>query len=324
MHNSSVNATMNGTSPRSFSPVFDKMEWIFGIIFSHSLFSLFIIASNMAVLYAFYSNTRLRNTTNTVLMSMAFADIAVGGIVIPTWLYIINIAYNQSPPYTDVEFLFFEAYRYIDQSLGLASVYHLVYLHSLRSYSIVFPMKHRQMSKRPITIALLLIWPICIAFPPVTRKLIVPKSCRNCFVYITLITNIGIPLVVITVANFFLWRSVAKSMRQNQQKDRKALVTIAILIGVLFFCFVPFMIANVIEQVVGNTIFSVRTILVLKLLHFSNSALNPVVYALRNPEIGRTIKKIFCRQAPHNTSTNLRTLSHSNTTCATSAATITS
>ena len=131
-----------------FPLFFTKMEWIFGILFTHSLFATFIVVSNMTVLYAFFKNSRLRNTTNSVLMSMAVADLAIGLVVFPIWLYIIDIGYNQGPPYTKTAVLFFEAYQYIDQSLGLTSVYHLVYLHSLRSYSIVFPFQHRNMSKR--------------------------------------------------------------------------------------------------------------------------------------------------------------------------------
>ena len=80
-------------------------------------------------------------------MSMAVADLAIGLVVVPTWLYIIDIGYNQGPPFTKTELLFFKVYQYIDQSLALTSAYHLVYLHSLRSYSIVFPIQHRKMSK---------------------------------------------------------------------------------------------------------------------------------------------------------------------------------
>ena len=71
-----------------------------------------------------------------------------------------------------------------------------------------------------------------------------------------------------------------------------------ILIGILCVCFLPFLITNLIVVVEKIQNFNVTALLALKFLHFSNSALNPPVYALRHPEIARTFKAMFgIRQA---------------------------
>ena len=137
----------NGTSPHSTrAPAFGKMEWIFGLLLTHSVFGLFIVVSNMVVLITFFRHARLRTTTNVVLMSMALADLGVGLVMIPLWLRAINANYYSGTPFSKTEQRVFKAYPLMDQALILTSIYHLVYLHCLRSYSIVFPIRHRKMS----------------------------------------------------------------------------------------------------------------------------------------------------------------------------------
>jgi hypothetical protein len=71
-------------------------------------------------------------------------------------------------------------------------------------------------------------------------------------------------------------------------------VTMSILIGILCVCFLPFLITNVVVQVENIPDFNFKGLMALKFLHFCNSALNPLVYALRHPEIARTFKGMFC------------------------------
>ncbi|XP_028409184.1 probable G-protein coupled receptor No9 isoform X2 [Dendronephthya gigantea] len=302
-------------------PHFSQLGWILGVLVTHSILAVFITFSNLIVLIAFYKNSKLRTTTNLVIISMATADLLVGAVVIPIWLYSGELHFMIGPPYEKWQQKMFRSYLNIDQALGLNSIYQLVLLHGLRSYSIAFPLKHRQMNKRPVVIACLLVWAICIAFPPSVREIVRP-SCRNCFVYITLIANIGLPLVLMTTANIILWRSVTKSSQARQKKDTKILVTVAILIGILCVCFLPFLIVNVIVQVENLPNFNFKAVMALKFLHFCNSALNPPVYALRHPEIARTFKAMFCKASTRDVGMSTRGRMTNNATTSQSLSTI--
>ena len=66
--------------------------------------------------------------------------------MIPMWLYGADLFFMTGPPYKEWHEKFNHAYQYIDQSLGLNSIYQLVLLHGLRSYSIAFPLRHRQLN----------------------------------------------------------------------------------------------------------------------------------------------------------------------------------
>ena len=299
----------NVTNPYMFvfQPYFSRLTWILGILMTHTVLAVFITFSNAVVLAAFFKNSKLRTTTNLVIISMATADLLVGCVVIPLWLYTADLNFMVGPPFQKWYLKLYRAYLYIDQALGLNSIFQLVLLHCLRSYSIAFPLRHRQLSSRPVVVACLVVWAICIAFPPLVREVIIPKSCLYCFVYVTLIANIGLPLVLLTIANTILWKSVAKSSRASQKKDKKILVTVGILIGILCVCFLPFLIANVVVTVKRDHLFSRDAIIGLKFLHFCNSALNPPIYALRHPEMARTFKAMFNLRSQRDVGESTRT-----------------
>ena len=129
-----------------FQPYFSRLTWILGILMTHTVLAVFITFSNVLVLAAFFKNSKLRTTTNLVIISMATADLLVGCVVIPLWLYISDLNFMVGPPIQKWQLQFRQAYLFIDQALGLNSIFQLVLLHCLRSYSIAFPLRHRQLS----------------------------------------------------------------------------------------------------------------------------------------------------------------------------------
>ena len=147
-----VNAFLSlGSNLTSFqfvwTPRYSQLGWILGVLVTHSILAVFIVFSNIVVLAAFFKNSKLRTTTNLVIISMATADLLVGCVVIPIWLYVADLDSMIGPPFEKWHMKLVEAYTYIDQALGLNSVFQLVLLHGLRSYSIAFPLRHRQMNK---------------------------------------------------------------------------------------------------------------------------------------------------------------------------------
>ena len=142
------NGSFNGP-PRPWPfPFFSQVGWILGVLVTHSILAVFITFSNLVVLAAFYKNSKLRTTTNLIIISMATADLLVGCVVVPLWLYTADLQFMIGPPFQEWQIKLFRTYLYTDQALGLNSIFQLVLLHGLRSYSIAFPLKHRQLNNR--------------------------------------------------------------------------------------------------------------------------------------------------------------------------------
>ena len=142
------------------------------MLVTHSILALFITFSNLIVLAAFYKNSKLRTTTNLVIISMATADLLVGCVVIPMWLYTGDLVFMTGPPFEKWQVKMFRAYAYIDQALGLNSIFQLVLLHALRSYSIAFPLRHRQLNNSKF-ISFLVCWSLYVV---VCMVIILPPS----------------------------------------------------------------------------------------------------------------------------------------------------
>ena len=77
------NNTSNNSSLRATSAGLIVESLFFGVL------SLIILAGNTLVCTAIYKNRKLRTKTNYYLVSLAVADIMVGGFSVPYWVYII-------------------------------------------------------------------------------------------------------------------------------------------------------------------------------------------------------------------------------------------
>ena len=140
-----MNATnsTNGTGPgpgpgRKPSPPLREVD--ITAMFFFCILAFMIVFGNSLVIGAFRVNRRLRTTTNLLLMSLAIADMLIGTISVPLWVY-ISIAYtNQGPLYN--------FYVVFDVICGVSSILNLTAISLERCYALLHPIKHRNIRKR--------------------------------------------------------------------------------------------------------------------------------------------------------------------------------
>ena len=135
----STNGTGAGHGPRlPPSRQVDVVAMVFSVFFC--ILALMIVFGNSLVISAFRVNRRLRTTTNLLLMSLAIADLLIGTVSVPLWVY-ISVTYTFQGPLYDF-------YLTFDVICGVSSILNLTAISQERCYALLHPIKHRNIRKR--------------------------------------------------------------------------------------------------------------------------------------------------------------------------------
>ena len=144
----STNGTGAGHGPRlPPSRQVDVVAMVFSVFFC--ILALMIVFGNSLVIGAFRVNRRLRRTTNLLLMFLAIADLLIGTVSVPLWVY-ISVTYTTKGP-------LYYFYLTFDVICGVSSILNLTAISLERCYALLHPIKHRNIRKRKSQYSLLVL-----------------------------------------------------------------------------------------------------------------------------------------------------------------------
>ena len=267
------------------------------VVTLYTLLLLAIIAGNGLVLVAFSINHRLRKAANRVIMGLAVSDILVGFVSIPCWIHISTSLHNQIP----VSFTTYQFYITFDIFIGSASILQLAALSIERCHAIVRPLRHRTLSIKTYYVMILVPWlyaAIMASLQPVQFQ-----RWTEIYTLLTTTTCFLIPFVIIFIAYISIYRfarcqPIAKhrSEMKAYKKDLRLSVTLAVITGLFVAAWLPLFVVSMIgtyyPQYLPSSKWTDRLLQFVKFCHYTNSALNPLVYACRNSEMIRTFRQI--------------------------------
>ena len=268
--------------------------------------SPFTTSLNALVIMAVKTKSRLRaHKSNILLACLATTDLIVGVIVQPMFVVvIISIVLGETS--TGMCVLQHIAHLFTSV-LVKTSLIHLVLISGDRYLA----MKHTYAYHNGLVTEARLLFGSALAWL-FSLILHIPLFVDQTVFFLTYNTFIGLSLAVISFCQFMVYREVRRhemeistqqvteEARQNFLRNKKAFKLSAIMVSVLFFCYIPILVLRIV-------LLNYRSSMPITILHpcfFSavcvailNSLLNPLIYSVRMRQFRVAFTEIICRTA---------------------------
>mgnify|MGYP001794861380 CR=1 FL=1 len=250
------------------------------------------IFGNALVTGSFIRHRRLRTFTNYFVVSLSVADMLVGLISVPMWM--LNLLYSVGDQ------VFQNIFRSMDIFAGVASILHLMVISLERYYAVAFPVRHRNTNANTYIILLVLVW-VVPALVAATTKYSIENLGKKENILFLFVVFFMFPLLLILFTYAGIWVAARKRIQpmltsRSKKSDMRIAVTIALVVGFFIIAWLPFFVVQLVVVYCGPRscpqAFDPRLLLFLKFMHYSNSAVNPVIYAVKIPEFRRAFRQL--------------------------------
>ena len=260
-----------------------------------SFIALTIILSNTLVIFSFIKYAKLRTRTNCLIISLAVADLLVGLVSVPGWLILIHKEENQRSTWYSV---LMEIWYVFEILSGVGSIFHLMALSWDRLCAIVWPLKHRSYTKTKYLVIIFVAWSVAtlVSGLSVTGNRNSPQAYNMTVICLCFF----LPLVLIFLAQGItlvtIKRNIAKFHHSSSLKrDVRATKTILIMIGLFLIAWLPFFSLGLVRFIQDDhSALPANAIFAVKMLQYSNSLFNPILYGQKFPEFRKAYIMILC------------------------------
>lgn len=250
------------------------------------LVALTIIVGNFVTIAAFTKTRLIRRPTHYFLISLAVADLMVGAVAMP--LYIFHFVDSSLWSGSQVIQALYYSFDIVS---GMASVFTLAVVSVERLYAVGWPWKYRHSTPlKCYIVAVAGTWflavAICCLYLGFRFKFI------SGVVHVVTVISLSVSLTVTCSAYSALWLRIKyrRKRRRGVEKDKKLAITLFVITGIFIFTWMPFEVVIIIVHFCKQcNPPSHRLVYVIKLLQYSNSFVNTLVYSFRMQEFRRAI-----------------------------------
>ncbi|XP_060739512.1 trace amine-associated receptor 1-like [Tachysurus vachellii] len=276
------------------------------ILFSTS--SLITVIGNLLVIITVVHFRQLRTSTNYLILSLAVADLLVGGIVMPpSMIRSVETCWYLGSTFCKI-------HSSLDVTVCTASILNLCIISLDRYYAVCHPLLYySKMTPTTIRFMIVVCWSISVfvGFGMIFLELNILGNeefyysnfvCEGaCMVFQAKVGAVVFPLLCFYIPAVIMLcvyvkifhtaqrqaraiRSTNAQMKTVEEKagmsksERKATKTLAIIVGVFLTSWVPFFICNSIDPFIGYSVPPIVFDLLIWVAYL-NSTCNPIVYA---------------------------------------------
>ncbi|XP_022808293.1 dopamine receptor 3-like [Stylophora pistillata] len=292
------------SSNTSFRP----MNEVFIFMSLYVLLSLLTITGNTFVIVAF-KKIRIRAAINMFFVSLAVSDLMVGAVSIPLWIYHLSCPSFKRCGLPSAHVGIF--YRAFDVFSAIASTSNLIAISIERYFAICWPVQHRASSYKRYYKMLFITWIYSVLVTSIYSVDFSPtwEQYRGLLVFVA---GFALPLIVLIgmyssiyvgVKNMNAhWRrakAMTSILAKRVQQERRTAPTMVIVTALFLACWLPFFVVSLLWIFQSSSLLGggrgkgfMRLMDFIKWMHYSNSAVNPLVYAYRSDEMRRILIKL--------------------------------
>ena len=220
---------------------------------------------------------RIRKRPHFLLISLVIADLLVGLCALPIYI-LLSIS--------DQKLLSALVFHCVDMFTGLSSIFTLAAISLERLNAVARPLRHRQLPLRSYTVAIAIPWIVSIMVTS-TRVLLSFFVITTKQFLAVIIVSLSAPLLIACVAYYIICRKQASRIHNEVQARREAKLsrTLFLITALFVLTWLPFQILSIVvhmcnqcRRIPGIAVF------LIKLLQYSNSFINFLIYCLRMPD----------------------------------------
>lgn len=267
------------------------------LIFS-VLLAFVIVFGNIIIIAAFKQHRKLRRRSNMFLISLACSDCLVGIVSFPLWICISGLGVGKG----EVLYAFFISF---DIFSALTSVFHLTAISVERYISVSRPFLYNRLSMHYYSGIIATAWTVAALIATLSPLQGLFKLQRFSAPIFFTIGFLG-PLTIISTMYTGIFRialllgrqtpgittnNISCKEKRQLKKEIKVAITLTLVSGLFFLAWLPFYVLLLTAVYCPYCLPGYpglqRLVDFVKWMHYSNSAINPFVYALRDPEVKR-------------------------------------
>lgn len=256
------------------------------------LATLLVVVGNVLTIVLFAVNKSLRRKSLFLVINMAFADLMLGTLSMPAYIFFIG-EYNFQLWTGRMSSTLDHAHDIVDTVFMHASLITAAMISGERLYAIRFPyMYKRTLSMKTYCMVVSMSWILSILVTGFEIGLGHLTSSE--YEYYTWISFGLIVTFVICGCNISIWRKFQNGeltfQAQNRAARNRRLTKTLLFVSVLaLLSWLPLIVMDALEFVFGVTIPAGNFYYTVTLVNYSNSFVNPVVYGLRIPEFRQAL-----------------------------------
>ena len=271
----------------------------------YGLTGLAVIIGNALVLWLIARNKTLRTISNLFLSSLAVADFLVGLVINLVWILIRCLGYN-ADNYLQT---YSKVIDYLWIHTTVATTFNLCCVTFDRHIAIFYPLRYEEILTYTRCYALIAtVWFMSLVLP--CSRFLVEDIIGLSALYISFtIITVLIPMIIIILCSIRILKAASVQSKritvntvENQdavkkrKKNFKAAKTISIVVGLFVVCWLPSLITSFVYYFNKKVCYCTEYLMVwtaVEAVAFSSSAVNPLVYCLRNHDFYDALTHTF-------------------------------